>query len=229
MAYCEAFPGKTEGTKELSYETAVLKWKPHAKTTLWMISSFSICKNDLLQALLVFFETHTWTKRGCASSANSLLQDDMDKDDPNIAEVKGALEVISTHFRISLEAKGLSFVTLQDEIEEMVEYARKYLDICVVEYRKIWYKLFCCPDSHKWPNILVLCELAFCLLFSNGQVEQIFSSMKILKTDQKTNMNIDSLNDVMENYVESPPLSSFSPDNAIQLLCHTKACKATTT
>ena len=96
---------------------------------------------DLLRALLVFLETQTWTKRGCASSAtaDSLLQDDMDlEDDPSIAEVKEAVEVISTDFRIPLEAKGLSFVTLQDEIEEVIKYARKYLDIGIVKYRKIW-------------------------------------------------------------------------------------------
>ena len=99
----------------------------------------------------------------------------------------------------------------------MVEYARKYLNVSTVEYRKIWYKLFCCPDSRKWPNILVLCELAFSLPFSNSRVEQIFSSMKILKTDRRTNMQSDTLNDLMEIYVEGPPLSSFSPDSAIQL------------
>ena len=43
---------------------------------------------DLLRALLVFLETQAWTKRSCASSADSLLQDDMDQDDPSIAEVK---------------------------------------------------------------------------------------------------------------------------------------------
>ena len=169
---------------------------------------------NLLRALLVFLETQTWTKRGCASSADSLLQEDIDQDDPSIAEVKEAVEVISTHFRIPLEAKGLSFVTLQDEIEEVIEYARKYTNIGAVEYRKIWYKLFSCPDSHKWPNVLMLCELAF---NSNGRVEQIFSSMKVLKTDRRTNMQSDTLNDIMEIYVEGPPLSSFSPDNAIQL------------
>ena len=41
--------------------------------------------------------------------------------------------------------------------------------------------------------------------------------MKSLKTDRRTNMNSDILNDIMEIYVEGPPLSSFSPDNAIQL------------
>ena len=91
----------------------------------------------LLRSLLVFHETQTWAKRACASSADSLLLNDVDQDDPSLGEVKEAVEVISTHFRIPLEAKGLSFVALQDEVEEVVECARNYLNISVVEYRKI--------------------------------------------------------------------------------------------
>ena len=56
-----------------------------------------------------------------------------------------------------------------------------------------------CPDSGKWPIILILCELAFSLPFSNGLVEQIFSRMKVIKSDRRTNMQASTLNDLMEN------------------------------
>ena len=84
----------------------------------------------------------------------------------------------------------------------------------------MWYTLCTCPDARKWPNVLILSELAFSLPFSNGRVEQIFSSLKILKTSRRTNMQGDTLNDLLEIYVEDPPLSSFCPDEAIELWWH---------
>lgn len=60
--------------------------------------------------LLVFLETQTWMKRTRTSSANSLLIDD--EGDCNLTEVKEAVEHISTHFRLPLEAKRVSFVSL---------------------------------------------------------------------------------------------------------------------
>lgn len=173
----------------------------------------------LLRSLLVLLETQTWVKRSSTSSADSLLLDeDLEDDvDCSLAEVKEAVDHISTYFRLPLEAKELSFVSVQDEIEEAVDYARRYLNISETDYRKVWYKLFSCPDAKKWPNILVLCELSFSLPFSNGRVEQMFSSLKVLKTNRRTNIQSDTLNDLLEIYVEGPPSSSFCPDSAIEL------------
>ena len=78
---------------------------------------------NLLRSLLVFLETQTCMKHAHTSSADSLLMDDEGDEDCSLAEVKEAVEQISTHFRLPLEAKGVSFVTLQDEVEEAVDYA----------------------------------------------------------------------------------------------------------
>ena len=66
------------------------------------------------------------------------------------------MEFIATHFRLPLEAKEVSVIAFQDETEEAVEYARAYLDIDSTEYRKIWYKLFSCPDARKRSNRFIL-------------------------------------------------------------------------
>ena len=169
----------------------------------------------LLRSLLVVLETQTWMKRTPASSADSLLRDD-EVEDCSLDEVKEAVEHISTHFRLPLEAKGVSFVSLQDKIEEVVDYARSYLNISETTYKKVWYKLSSCPDARKWPNIVVL-ELAFSLPCSNGRVEQNFSCLKVLKTDRRTSMQKETLNYLLEVYIEGPPLSSFDADSAIEL------------
>ena len=94
----------------------------------------------------------------------------------SLVEVKRAAEHIITHFRVPLESKGVILATIQDEIEEIVDYGRKYLDINKLDYHEAWYKLLSCPDAQKWTNVAGLCELAFSLPFSNNRVEQIFSS-----------------------------------------------------
>ena len=53
----------------------------------------------------------------------------------------------------------MSLVILYDEIDEVVQYARMYIDINTLEYRKVWYKLFTCPDASNWCNVLSLAEL----------------------------------------------------------------------
>ena len=80
-------------------------------------------------------------------------------------EVKRALEHIFGAFHQPLKSQKINLLTLQDEIEDAVDYARMYLSLESTNYRKVWYLLHICPDSTKWPSVLVLCELVFSLLF----------------------------------------------------------------
>ena len=116
-----------------------------------------------------------------------------------------------------LQAHGVSLSALMDEIEDAIDYARRYLVLKSTDYRKVWYNLHICPDSRKWPNILLLCELGFSLSFSNGRVEQIFSCLKIVKGNNRTSLNTSTLDDLLEIFVEGPPLTDFSADSAVDL------------
>ena len=71
--------------------------------------------------------------------------DDMGDEDCSLAEVKEAAKHISSHFRLPLEVKGVSFVSLQ----EVVDYARTYQNISQTEYRKVWYTLCSCPVTQN--------------------------------------------------------------------------------
>ena len=90
-----------------------------------------------------------------------------------------------------------------------MEYSRKYLAIGVISYRKIWFKLSNCPDSNKWPNVLHLTKLAFCLPFTTSCVEQMFSRLKITKTKLRTGLDVDTLHDLLEISIEGPSLKHF--------------------
>ena len=93
------------------------------------------------------------------------------------------IEQVFLSFIDPFEAHGVGLSALLDEIEDAIDYPRRYLALESINYRKVWYSLHICPDSHKWPNILLLCELSFSLPFSNARVEQIFSCFKVIKTN----------------------------------------------
>ena len=102
-------------------------------------------------------------------------------------------------------------------MEEVVEYARAYLPIGTESYRRVCYKLYTCPDSSKWPNLFFVGELIFSLPFSTSRVEQTFSKLKIVKTKCRTSFDTSTLSDLLELSIEGPPLSSFTPDAAVDL------------
>lgn len=169
----------------------------------------------MLRAILVFLETQSWPNRLLPKGNNSDSEDK--EDDPQLTEIKEAGEYIISHFREPLEAKNVTLGNLQDEIEDVVLYARKYLGIGTECYQKIWYKLHKTPDAVKWPNVLRICELLFSLPFSNGHVERMFSVMKVIKTEKRARLRSDTLSDLLEVQVEGLPLASFSADRAVLL------------
>ena len=102
--------------------------------------------------------------------------------------IAGHIYIISL-FRAPLEAKGMCAVSVQDELEDVVDFARKYLPLGTLGYRNIWFKLHTCPDSEKWPNVRLLSELLFSLPFTTSRVEQIFSRLKNIKTKLRSSLD----------------------------------------
>lgn len=163
----------------------------------------------LLRVLLVFLETQSWMKR---------CSDDDDGDsDLLLSEIKSTVEYIVTLFRVPLEARGADLATLDDEIENTVDYARQFLGLETTDYRKVWFSLHIFPDAGHWPKMLLICKLVFSVPFSNGGVEHKFSSLKVLKNTNHTSLKTSTLDDLLEIFVEGPPLSNFSADKAVEL------------
>jgi len=154
---------------------------------------------ELLRSILTFMDTQSW-----AVSEGS---------EDEIAEISAAVEHIVTHFREPLVAVRANLASIQDELEEVVDYSRKYLNISVDSHQSIWYKLHSVRDSSKWPNILLVVELLFSLPFANSKVERMFSTLKIIKTDRRTQLNTD----LLEIQIEGPPLQTFVADAAVKL------------
>ena len=98
---------------------------------------------SLPRGLLVFLDPQSWAKRPQSHIVSDPADDEFDtEDDYSLAEVKEAVEHIAEHFRLPLEAKGVSLASLLDEVEEVVQHGRAYLDISGTGYQTTWYKLF---------------------------------------------------------------------------------------
>ncbi len=137
--------------------------------------------------------------------------------DDRLSEVKSAILSITDVFRAPLEAKGVDLASVVDEIEDIVEYTRTYLRIGSESYRIIWFQLHSSPDAEKWPNVLLISELLFSLPFSTAKVERLFSTLKIIKNERRTNLSCSTFNDLLEVNTEGPTLSNFSPDSAVDM------------
>jgi len=169
----------------------------------------------LLRAMQAFLATQTW-RPVITAATESDSESENSPEDRSLTEVLAAVELIATTFEEPLAAVDVGLLLLQDEVKEVVEYARNYLSIESEEYHKVWYKLLVSPDADRWKNVLLLCELCFSLPFSNGSVEQMFSALKLIKTDRRTRLQHDTLSDLLEIQVEGPPLGSFSPKSAVE-------------
>ena len=167
---------------------------------------------ELLRAILVFLDTKSWGYSPTSASVET------GEETGGLEEIQAAVECIISHFRKPLEEKGVDLANIQDELEEIVTYARKYLSSSTEGYQQIWYKLHTSPVANsKWPNVLQLSQLIFSLPFSNGHVERLFSTLKVIKTDRRTQLQTATLSDLLAIRVEGPPLANFSPDEAIAL------------
>lgn len=104
---------------------------------------------------------------------------------------------------------------LREEWDDMVDYAKRYLNLVQVEYQVLWWKLFNSVDAKKWTNILSLVELLFCLPVSNGHVERVISQLKITKT-YCTCLGEECLESLLRIAADAPSLSQWDASGAVE-------------
>ena len=107
-------------------------------------------------------------------------------------------------------------MVLEEEWLDMVYYTKTYLNLIQEDTQTIWWKLANCINSKKWANILALVELIFCLPMSNGHLKQVFSTLKLIKCERRTSSGQDRLDNLLRIAVDSPSLSDWDPDGAVQ-------------
>ena len=69
------------------------------------------------------------TKVNSCPSRHAGEHSDTDEEEDDLAEMGEAVEYITSHFREPQEVKGVALANIQDKLEEIIPYARKYLRI----------------------------------------------------------------------------------------------------
>uniref|UniRef100_A0A1X7TLB5 HAT C-terminal dimerisation domain-containing protein n=1 Tax=Amphimedon queenslandica TaxID=400682 RepID=A0A1X7TLB5_AMPQE len=128
-----------------------------------------------------------------------------------------ALNSICQRFQIPLEAATVDCSVVLEEWDDMVDYAKKYLNLVQEDYKVLWWKLFNSVDAQQWVNVLGVVQLLFCLPMSNGHLEQVFSQLKLIKVNRRTCLGEDTLDHLIRINVEGPPLSKWQASHALEL------------
>ena len=130
--------------------------------------------------------------------------------------IAAALECLSSHFKVPLERSGVD-CSVQEEWDDMSDYAKRYLSLATEDYRTIWWKLFNAANASRWGNALSLVELLFCFPMANGRLERVFSSLKLIKTDRRNRLGEDKLDNLVRIAVDGPPFHQWDATDAVQL------------
>ena len=155
---------------------------------------------ELLTHVLTILATHGWDKTDSASFGYP------------------ALEWIAERFKIPLEKANVNLSLLQEEWDDIVDYARRGTLISVQDdYKSVWWKLYNAPSAPRWFNILSVSELIFCIPVSNGYVERCFSQLKLIKTDRRNCLSENTLDNLLRIQLDGPDLVDWDPKCAIEL------------
>ena len=195
-----------QGVQLMNYERslAFLKRKHQESEFITTIQDYlrdrvKVQSTDFLTHAITILATHGWER------------------DANTAFGCEALEYVSTRFLVPLENASVNCALLNEEWDDIVVYAKRYLNLVHDDYKVIWWKLFNSPDSTKWTNVLAVVELLFCLPVSNGHLECVFSQLKLIKSERCTCLGEDRLDQLLRINVEAPSLAHWDPSNSVEL------------
>ena len=128
-----------------------------------------------------------------------------------------AVDRLVEKFTLPLEGAGVNIAEIHAEFLEIMQYAAQYFSLSTMDYRSVWQLLFNSYNSPEWSNTLVLVELLFSLPTSNGKLERIFSTAKVIKSEKRATLSNKSLDDLLVLNLDKIPFQKFNPDHSIDL------------
>lgn len=127
------------------------------------------------------------------------------------------MDAVCRRFEAPLRNASIDLAQIREEWDDMLSYAKKYLNLVQEDYKVIWWKLFNSVDSQDWSNILGIIELLFSLPMANGRLERLFSQLKLIKSDRRNRLGENSLDQLLRINVEGPPLGDWDATQAVEL------------
>ena len=175
-------------------------------------------KNDIVEKVTTCLKQRVKVQHSALLSHSLALLATQGWNKPENAELADvALDSLISHFKTPLERAGVDTSVIKEEWEDMIDYARRYLDLVQQDYRAIWWKLFNAANANRWANVLSLIELLFCIPMSNGRVERVFSALKFIKSDRRSSLSEDTLDHLVRITVDGPPLAQLDASPAVHL------------
>ena len=108
-----------------------------------------------------------------------------------------AVDSLVERFETPLHGASADTVAIKAEFRKMLEYAVQYIALSRFDYQSVWWRLFNAPNSAEWSNVLILANLLLSLPASNGKLERAFSLLGIIKTDRRSRLTNESLDDLL--------------------------------
>ena len=171
---------------------------------------------QLVRDIIFSLETQGWHK----------IVDEEDASESDDSEHLTSMEPIvqlGERFRIPLEGAGVDIERLPEEFHEMVLHATQFISLSTMGYQAVWWRLFHAPNASEWCNALTLVRLLLTLPVSNGKLERIFSTLKVIKVDKRSLLGNDTLDDLLVLNTDRISLKDFNPDRSIRVWWNAKA------
>ena len=128
-----------------------------------------------------------------------------------------AVDRLVERFTLPLQAAGVQLEEIHAEFYAVLQYACQYISLSILDYQAVWWRLFHAPVAVEWTNILTLVELLFSLPVSNGKVERVFSQVNVIKSNKRTLLSNNTLDDLLRLSETGVPVKEFNPDHSIDL------------
>ena len=205
MQKCTEEEGKTEyQCQELNFSAAKAYYTRHytkfcSRVTKCIQARLSWSSLQQLRDIVFVLATQGWQK---AVDENDSLE---------------AIDRLVQQFSIPLESAGADKGEIHSDFEAVLQYATMYISLCTFDYRAVWWRLFHAPCASEWVNILILAELLLSLPASNGNLERVFSQLNVIKSNKRTLLANDTLDDLLMVSTMNSLLKDFNPNKAIDL------------
>uniref|UniRef100_A0A1X7V1N3 HAT C-terminal dimerisation domain-containing protein n=1 Tax=Amphimedon queenslandica TaxID=400682 RepID=A0A1X7V1N3_AMPQE len=128
-----------------------------------------------------------------------------------------AITRLTERFAIPLEDTAADVGQIAFEFDAVLHYAIQFIFLSTLNYKAVWWRIFHSPSAGEWCNILILVKILFSLPASNGKLERVFSQVNLIKSEKRTLLSNETLNDLLVLTSDQTPLNEYSPDNAIDL------------
>ena len=193
-----------QGVEMLKYKEALEFFKAH--------------KNDYTESVVACMRDRVKVQHQTLMTDVLLLLATQGWERPEMSELaEAAIDRLILTYEVPLVKAGIDPLLIKAEWTDLTEYGKQYLLFVKDGYRSNWWKLFNASDAPKWSNILGLIELLFCIPASNGHLERVFSTLKLIKTDRRNLLGENCLDNLLRIAVDCPPLAQWDAIPAVRL------------